>query len=125
MISTPFQPQYTWRKLWYTFFTDSLKYREVLNENPQWNVTELPPVGAQLRISSPSSQTGGLIGSSFMFGLASGNASEVIEPYNSISEYTVALGRYSVGTLQNREAINGYTSDSFAAYSGIQNQVLG
>lgn len=124
MISTPFQQQYTWRKLGYLFFTDSLQYRRVLEENPKWKVTELPPIGAQLRISSPTSSTGGLVGSSFLFGNASGSAEQVIFPYENVRDYAVALNRYSVPALENREALNGYTSDSSAAFTGVQNPTL-
>ena len=70
MITVPFQPQFNWRKLGYLFYTDSMKYRDVLDNNPQWTVTELPPLGAQLSIQSELSATsGGLQQSTFVFGL--------------------------------------------------------
>ena len=55
-ISVTFQQQDTWRKLGYLYFTNSLDYRTVLEENPQWKVTELPPIGAQLRITPTANQ---------------------------------------------------------------------
>jgi len=69
-VSFPFQQQFTWRKLGFLYFTNSLSYREVLEENPQWKVTELPPVGAQIRLSnvSPQSTPGGITQGSFILG---------------------------------------------------------
>jgi hypothetical protein len=57
MITVPFQPQFEWRRLGYLFYTDSLKYRDVLDANPQWNVMELPPLGAQIEVQ-PTSDPG-------------------------------------------------------------------
>jgi hypothetical protein len=120
MLSIPFQPQFTWRKLGYLFFTDSLEYRAVLEENPQWNVTELPPLGAQLRLPSPSSTTGGLDQSSFVYGLPQDTAAEAIFPFETQEDYIKSLVRYSSKAVSMRESINGYTQDSDAAYTGVQ-----
>ncbi len=120
MISLPFQQQYTWRKLGYLFFTDSLEYRAVLEENPQWKVTELPPIGAQLKLPNPSSSTGGLAQSSFVFGLPTGELSDLIFPFDTEAEYVHALSRYTASSVKNRDAVNGYTLDSEAAYTGVQ-----
>jgi len=121
MITTPFQPQFDWRRLGYLFYTDSLKYREVLDANPQWNVTELPPLGAQIQVSStvdPSS--GGLSQSSFVFGLTANDETDLIYPYDSKSEYTEALNRYTLYSVFFKDSINGYTADSQAAVTGKQ-----
>jgi len=53
-VSFPFQQQHTWRKLGYLYFTDSLDYRQVLEENPQWKVTELPPWGPKFAFPRPT-----------------------------------------------------------------------
>ena len=122
-VSIPFQQQFTWRKLGYLYFTNSLDYRTVLEENPQWKVTELPPLGAQLRLSpstTSSGTRGGLSQGSFIFGLPSGDASERIYPYNTQKAYTAALNRYTLQGVLDRETINGITYDSTQAITGQQ-----
>ena len=123
-VSLPFQQQDTWRKLGYLYFTDSLNYREVLSQNPQWKVTELPPIGSQLHIS-PSENSGGTPGGltqgSFIFGLPNGQAEQEIYPFNTKDEYDLALYRYTLQGVVNRESINGFSFDSVAAITGNQN----
>jgi hypothetical protein len=110
-ISLPFQQQFTYRKLGYLFFTDSLAYREVLEQNPQWRMNELPPVGAQFRISSQGNATNGLSQGGFVFGLPEGSTSQVF-PFETEEDYITALIKYTPEAVFNREKINGYTLDS-------------
>jgi hypothetical protein len=110
-ISLPFQQQFTYRKLGYLFFTDSLAYREVLEQNPQWRMNELPPVGAQLRIASQGNATNGLSQGGFVFGLPEGSISQVF-PFETEEDYITALVKYTPKAVFNREKINGYTLDS-------------
>jgi hypothetical protein len=123
-VSVPFQQQFTWRKLGYLYFTNSLDYREVLEQNPQWKVTELPPIGAQLRLS-PSANTsgtpGGLTQGSFLFGLPSGQETAEIFPYDTEADYEIALNRYTLQGVIDREELNGITYDSTQAITGQQN----
>lgn len=123
-VSVPFQQQFTYRKLGYLYFTNSLDYREVLNQNPQWKVTELPPIGAQMRLS-PSAATngtpGGLTQGSFIFGLASGESAASIYPFETEKSYIAALNRYSLQGVIDREQLNGITFDSTQAITGQQN----
>jgi phage baseplate assembly protein gpV len=119
MISLPFQQQFTWRKLGYLFYTDSLEYRAVLEENPQWSVTELPPIGAQLRLPSPQS-TNGVKQSSFLFNLPQGNEADAIFPFATQAEYEKALSKYTVQGVVLRESVNGYSFDNLSAQTGIQ-----
>jgi hypothetical protein len=122
-VSFPFQPQHTWRKLGYLAFTDSFQYREVLEQNPQWKVWELPPIGAQLRLTSAAGTTGtpgGLTQGSFVVGSPTGDFSDAIFPYNSQEEYNQALYRYSLQGVLDREQLNGITFDSTQAITGIQ-----
>ena len=122
MITVAFQPQFTWRSLGYLFYTDSMKYREVLDNNPQWNVTELPPLGAQLSIQSELSATsGGLQQSTFVFGLTAGDESDTIFPYDTTQGYQVALDRYTLYSVFFQESLNGYSADSDSAITGKQN----
>lgn len=121
MITVVFQPQFNWRRLGYLFYTDSMKYRDVLNSNPQWNVTELPPLGAQLGIETDVSATnGGLLQTSFIFGLTAGNEEDEIYPYNTKTEYADAVGRYTMYSVLFQDSLNGYSSDSTAAVTGKQ-----
>lgn len=122
-ISIPFQQQFTWRKLGYLYFTNSLDYRQVLEENPQWNVTELPPLGAQIRITSRANTAGtpgGLSQGSFIFGLPSGEQQKEIYPFETEEAYTTALNRYTLQGVIDREALNGITFDSTQAITGQQ-----
>ena len=120
-VSVPFQQQFTFRKLGYLYFTNSLDYRQVLEQNPQWKVTELPPLGAQIRLeASPdtSGTTGGLSQGSFIFGLPSGENQLSIFPYDTEEAYTKALNRYTLQGVIDREEINGITFDSTQAITG-------
>jgi hypothetical protein len=122
-VSVSFQPQFTWRKLGYLYYTNSLDYREVLEQNPQWKVTELPPIGAQLRISSSANTSGtpgGLTQGSFIFGISSGQNSTDIFPYETKESYTTALNRYTLQGVVDRESLNGITFDSIQAITGQQ-----
>jgi hypothetical protein len=121
MISIPFQQQFTWRKLGYLFYTNSLDYRAVLTENPQWKVTELPPIGAQLHLPNPSSSTSSLQQSTFLYGNANDETLDIVFPFNTQAEYTAALDRYTVQGVVLRESVNGYSADSETAFTGVQN----
>jgi len=123
-VSVPFQQQFTWRKLGYLYFTNSLDYRQVLKQNSQWKVTELPPIGAQLRIS-PSADSagtpGGLTQGSTIFGFAESNQADRIYPYDTEADYNEALSRYTLQGVVDRESLNGITFDSTQALTGLQN----
>lgn len=119
-ISLPFQQQFTFRKLGYLFFEDSLSYREVLEQNPQWSVTKLPPVGAQIRIQGSGGTVGTLNQGSFIFGLPLGGTEDQIFPFNTQAEYTTALSRYTLQGVVEREKLNGITFDSEQAFTGKQ-----
>ena len=123
-VSVPFQQQDTWRKLGYLYFTNSLDYREVLTQNPQWKVTELPPLGAQLRISASANTSGtpgGLTQGSFVFGLPTGQDTANIFPYETEESYDIALNRYTLQRVIDGEGLNGITFDSTQAITGQQN----
>jgi hypothetical protein len=122
-VSVPFQQQDTFRKLGYLYFTNSLDYRQVLEENPQWKVTELPPLGAQLRISpaaNTSGTPGGLTQGSFIFGLPSGQAAANVFPYDTEESYITSLNHYTLQGVIDREELNGITFDSTQAITGKQ-----
>jgi hypothetical protein len=120
-VSFPLQPEHTWRKLGYLYFTSSTDYRTVLEENPQWTVTELPPIGAQIRLSSNGGgQTSSLTQGSFIFSGSSETQSDEIFPFDTQEEYTTALYRYNLQGVVDRESLNGISFDSTQAISGDQ-----
>lgn len=119
-VSLPFQQQFTWRKLGYLFFEDSLSYREVLEQNPQWSVNKLPPVGAQLRITGTGGRAGSLTQGNFIFGLSVESEADLIYPYDTRAEYDIALNRYTLQGVVQREVLNGYSIDSDQAITGQQ-----
>lgn len=119
-FSLPFQQQFTWRKLGYLFYQDSLSYREVLEQNPQWTVVKLPPVGAELRIDSTGGAPGSLVQGNFIFGLPTGSEEDQIFPFNTQAEYDAALDRYTLQGVVERTSINGVTADSQQAFTGQQ-----
>lgn len=119
-VSLPFQQQFTWRKLGYLFFQDSLEYRAVLEQNPQWQMDKLPPIGAQLIITGSSEVAGGLSQGNFIFGLPTGSESDKIFPYDTDEQYTAALNRYTLQGVVERETLNGISFDSIQAITGSQ-----
>jgi hypothetical protein len=121
--SFPFQQSFTWRKLGYLYFTNSLDYREVLKQNPQWKVTELPPVGAQIRLEAAAGTAGtpgGLSQGAFVFGLPQEDEQDAIFPYPTEDDYNTALNRYTLQGVVDREELNGITFDSAQAITGLQ-----
>jgi hypothetical protein len=122
-VSIPFQQELTWRKLGYLYFTDSLQYREVLTQNPQWKVTELPPIGAQLRVSQSAATAGtpgGLTQGSFIFGLPGGQNASNYFPFQTKNEYDISLNRYTLQGVLDHQSLNGITFDSIQAITGVQ-----
>lgn len=122
-ISFPFEQSFTWRQLGYLYFQDSLDYREVLAQNPEWDVTELPPIGAQLRLT-PSADSvgtpGGLTQGSFITGLAPQQNSNDFFPYDTQIEYDKALYRYTLQGVFERQTINGLSFATNQAITGLQ-----
>lgn len=123
MTSFAWQQQLTWRKLGYLFFTDSLSYREVLTQNPQWTVTELPPVGAQIVLtgSTAGGANSGLAGTSLTPAQQSGeDDAQSVYPFETQASYDSAVDRYNLYGVLYRESLNGYSADSLAAATGKQ-----
>jgi hypothetical protein len=117
-VTIPFEPGYTWRKLGYLYFTNSLAYRDVIEQNPQWDVTELPPVGAALRISNGGENN--VEGSSFLTGVDNFSVQDIIFPYQNTSEYLEAISRYTTQTVIEVNRLNGFSQDDLAVYTGNQ-----
>jgi len=117
MNTLVFQPGMTWRKLGYGLYSDSMAYREVLDQNPKWSVTELPPVGTVLS-SQTTPSLSGISQQSSVFGRPTGLSSLEYYPFESEGSYYSALSRYSRNSLAEVERLNGWTMDSSAA-SGV------
>jgi hypothetical protein len=120
MITLPFQQQFTWRKLGYQYLTNSLDYRSILELNPRWEVTELPPLGAQVFLPDPNTTSGSLQQSSFISGTPTEDSLDAIYPFNTTEDYITSLNKYTVQGVVLREKFNGYSFDSNVAATGVQ-----
>ena len=90
----------------------------MIMQNPQWDVTELPPIGAALRISDASTNTNE--DSSFLSGVENYSVQDIIYPYTLVSDYTESLTRYTSTAIQQVNRLNGYSQDDVAVYTGNQ-----
>jgi hypothetical protein len=115
-----FQPGMTWRKLGFAFSSDSLAYRKVLDQNPIWNVMELPPPGTVLKGSLQASPSAGATQQPSVFSQGTGPTSLEFYPFDNSLDFYTALSRYSPNSLQNVERVNGYTSDDNIVFVGFQ-----
>ena len=115
-----FQPGMTWRKLGFALYSDSLAYREVLNQNPAWDVTQLPAPGTVLRKSSSSVSGAGASQQPSVFSQALGQASLSYFPFTSQKEYYASLFKYSSLCLKEVDRNNGWANDSYSLVTGIQ-----
>jgi hypothetical protein len=120
MNTLVFQPGMTWRKLAYALSSTSLAYRQILDENPIWNVMESPPPGVVLRVPSLSDNSGGASQQPSVYSQPSGQASPNYYPFTSEDEYFISLFKYSSSALRRVERINGPTNDSTSAFTGRQ-----
>lgn len=120
-VTIPFEPGNTWRQLGYLYFTNSLEYRRVIEQNPQWNVTELPPIGAALRIEEGTTEA--IEGSTFLTGVTTYSVQDIIYPYEEVSAYTESLNRYTTEAITQVTQLNGYSQDDRAVYTGNQSLV--
>jgi hypothetical protein len=119
MRTFPFPAGMDWGKLGFTLYSNSLSYRNVLEQNPQWSVTELPPIGAILKVDD-AVESGRLQGSPLSFGLASELTLNTVYPFDNATEFLNSLARYSPASLSDVEAVNGLTMVSTPAITGLQ-----
>ena len=86
-VSITWNPGDTWRKLGYYYYTDSLDYRGVIEQNPQWSVTEEPPVGTVMLLNvNPSRVRAGTNLSGFFVDTEDAGVQELIFPFDYVSE---------------------------------------
>lgn len=108
-----FQPSLTWRKAGFAFLSDSLGYREVLSENPSWDITKQPAPGSVLfkpksRNSSGLTQPASTVGVS----VAGYNELDVFFPFDGETSYAAALEKYTLTSLLETDRLNGWSSVS-------------
>ena len=120
-ISITWNPGDTWRKLGYYYYTNSLDYRAVIEQNPQWDVITEPPTGAVFVLDvEDSRQLSGTTNSGFFPQLPDAYVQESIFPFNTITEYEDQAAKYSLYSLLNYNELNGYTQDTDQAATGNQ-----
>lgn len=126
MSNLVFQSGSTWRKLGFALYSNSLSYREVLENNPAWSVFSNPPEGTVLS-SGPSSGsllTAGLSQNSPMVSQPLSVYSEDYYPFTTPEDYVVSLSRYAPNHLKNVERLNGWISNSITADTGVQPDII-
>ena len=118
-VSITWNPGDTWRKLGYYYYTNSLDYRAVIEQNPQWQVTEEPPVGAVLLLNVNSERVRTSTNNpGFFVDTTDAGVLETVFPFDSVAEYEAQATKYSVYSLVNYNELNGYTMDTEVALTG-------
>jgi len=108
----------TWRKLGYGFYSNSLAYRQVLDNNPRWSVVELPPPGTVL-VGGTTNSGAGASQQSPIFGRSSGQEVLDFYPFSSEGEYFSSLSLYSRSSLREVSRLNGWSMDSSEVVTGL------
>jgi hypothetical protein len=120
-ITVTWNPGDTWRKLGYYYYTDSLDYRTVLEQNPQWNVITEPPTGAVLILNVDNTRTAGTTTNSGFFPqVQDGYIDQFIFPFESQTDYDAQASKYNLYGILNYNECNGYTQDTPQAAGGSQ-----
>jgi ABC-type Fe2+-enterobactin transport system substrate-binding protein len=118
-VSVTWNPGDTWRKLGYLYYTNSLEFRAVIDQNPQWSVTEEPPVGTVLSLSVNNQRALGAANNpTFFVDTDDAYTQELIFPFGSTQEYEAQVAKYSLYSLLNYNELNGYTMDTTEAKTG-------
>jgi hypothetical protein len=118
-ISITWNPGDTWRKLGYLNYTNSLDYRAVIEQNPQWKVTEEPPVGTVLILDVNDARLPASTNSSLFFvDTEDESVQEAIFPFDYPQQYEAQAAKYSLYSLINYNELNGYTADTSVATTG-------
>lgn len=104
-----YQPGYTWRKTGFVFLSDSLAYRETLNNNPGWDITATPPPGSSL--IEPTSVSVGYTNTAAA-GAGSNADPLTYYPFDSRDEFVLSLARYNYSALSDVDRYNGWSFDS-------------
>jgi hypothetical protein len=118
-ISITWNPGDTWRKLGYFYYSNSLDFRAVIEQNPQWSVTEEPPVGAVLVLNVNEARVKAATNNSgFFVETVDAGVLEEIFPFDSVPAYEERAVKYNLYGLLNYNELNGYTMDTTEAVTG-------
>lgn len=118
-ISITWNPGDTWRKLGYYYYTNSLQFRAVIEQNPQWSVIEEPPVGTVLSLDVDNSRNLSTTNNSGFFSTETDEFTQAaIFPFEFQEQYNSQVEKYSVYSLVNYDELNGYTQDTQQAATG-------
>lgn len=118
-ISITWNPGDTWRKLGYFYYTNSLQYRSVIEQNPQWSVTEEPPIGTVLVLNvNEARMRAATNNDGFFVNTENAGVLEQIFPFDNLEEYEAQAQKYNLYSLINYNEINGYTMDTPEALTG-------
>ena len=119
MKTIAFQPGHTWRKLGFALYSDSLAYREVLEDNPQWEVLTHPPLGAAIKSRRSPGSSVGLSQQSLTITPIQNSSSDVYFPFESELDYLTATFKYSPSALRDVERNNGWSANSVVSDVGL------
>jgi hypothetical protein len=118
-ISITWNPGDTWRKLGYFYYTNSLDFRSVIEQNPQWSVMEEPPEGAVLSLDVTASRLRASTNNAgFFVNTENAGILEKIFPFVSLAAYEAQAEKYNLYGLINYNEVNGYTQDTVEALTG-------
>lgn len=118
-VSITWNPGDTWRKLGYFYYTNSLDFRSVIEQNPQWSVTEEPPVGTVLSLNvNDARMRAAENNNGFFVDTENAGVLETIFPFTSTAEYQAQAAKYNLYSLINYNELNGYTMDTTEALTG-------
>jgi hypothetical protein len=118
-VAITWNPGDTWRKLGYYYYTNSLDYRAVIEQNPQWSVTEEPPIGTVMLLNVNSERAlSGTNNSGFFVDTEDQGVLNEVFPFETLSEYEAQAVKYNYYSLVNYNELNGYTMDTTEALTG-------
>ena len=117
-------PGDTWRKVSYLTYSNSLDYRYVIQQNPEWNVTITPPIGTVIRLNTNGNAPGTINTVDPFWVQSSEGVDQAYFPFDTPSEYESRVAQYSFYSLVNSQSLNGYTSDSEKAIVGEPQVVI-
>ena len=112
-------PGDTWRKVGYLTYQNSLDYRYVLEQNPEWNMTITPPVGTVIQLQTGGASPGKLNMTSPFWDQPTEVQVQDYFPFSDQAEYEAQIVKYSFYALVNNDQLNGYTADSEKAIRGL------
>ena len=91
----------------------------MIEQNPQWSVTEEPPIGAVLSLNVNTARTRAATNNSgFFVDTENAGVLETIFPFDSLEAYNRQAAKYNLYSLVNYNELNGYTMDTPEALTG-------